>query len=91
MGLRKKGKGPLQDLYTYEDFHRDLLNKGLDREIIYLYTCRVAADHYTLNPTKIKIFNKEIQQTIGKTIEISISPQDTEHALQVAKIILNNI
>ncbi|RLF03637.1 MAG: hypothetical protein DRK00_08580 [Thermoprotei archaeon] len=53
----ERGLGPKQDSFKYGDFHGELLDKALDAQIVYLFSLRVASDHYALNPTIIKIYN----------------------------------
>ncbi len=52
-----RGKGPCQDQWPLTKFNQEMLYKGLDAQIIFLYSYRVAADHYTLNPTTVKLWD----------------------------------
>ena len=53
----RRGSGPRQDSFTYQAFIEELLRNCLDRETYTLYVYRVGADHYVLNPTKVKLYN----------------------------------
>ena len=76
------GKGPKQDSYPYKQFHQELLQKALDSQLILIYTLRVTADHYTLNPTTIKLYN------LQKQLETQITHQIIHQALKAAHEIL---
>lgn len=49
----QRGNGPLKDSFWFSEFNKYLLSQGLDYAVYILYLYRVAADHYTLNPTKV--------------------------------------
>jgi len=52
-----RGRGPCQDQWPLKEFNQEMLCKGLDPQIIILYLYRVAADHYTLNPTTVELWD----------------------------------
>ena len=81
-GLR--GKGPNQDMFHYTRFHEELAMAGLDRDIYVLYIYRVAADHYVLNPTKVKLYDK----VFGGVEEVTLDDDAARKALEAASNIL---
>lgn len=64
-----QGKGPHRDRWSLNEFNQEMLSKGLDAEIYFLYLCRVAADHYTLNPTIVELwdFQKNVRCFLNST------------------------
>jgi len=87
----RRCKGPKQDRFPYTLFVKDMLNKGLDRSIFFIYLCRTAADHYILNPTVIGIWDKNLCNIFGEEFPVSLSSHDLPAILKAAKEILNNI
>ncbi len=67
-GLR--GNGPLKDSFWFSTFNEYLLKQGLDYAVYTIYLYRVAADHYTLNPTKVVLTSKPWKEE-EKEVEIN--------------------
>lgn len=88
-GVRRKG--PKQDRFDYREFHEELLGKGLDAELVLLYTYRVAADHYTLNPTVIRVYGDEMVARLPRQLSVRIGIKILENAIEAAEEILKNI
>lgn len=88
-GVRRKG--PKQDRFDYREFHGEMLGKGLDAELVFLYVHRVAADHYVLNPTDIKVYGEEIAVRLPRKLSVHISVETLEKAIEAAEEILKNI
>ena len=65
-----RGNGPLRDSFWFSTFHEHLLRQGLDYALYTIYLYRVAADHYTLNPTKVVLTSKPWKEDERK-IEIN--------------------
>lgn len=84
----KRYKGPKQDSFPITVFIKSMLARGLERDILFIYVRRVAADHYILNPTVVEIWEKELRQKFGDKIQVSINPSDLQEALRAAKEIL---
>jgi len=51
----ERGKGTNKDCFSYTKFHQKILKDGLEYALFPLYLYRVAVDHYTLNPTKVRL------------------------------------
>lgn len=84
----KRYKGSNQDYIPYTLFIKDMLDRGLDRPIIFIYLRRILADHYVLNPTIINIWDKILP---SQKIPVALKPGDVKIALNAAKEILGNI
>ena len=54
----KRGDGPYQDSFRLSDFFTDMVKLGLEDAIYRIFIHRVAADHYVLNPTRIKVVTR---------------------------------
>ena len=83
-GMRR-GRGPRQDSFPYSLFHEELVENGLDRDIYALYVYRVAADHYTLNPTKVRLYDKIWK---GKIEDVLLDEEAVRRILEAATNIL---
>lgn len=84
-----RGKGPNQDSFAFSEFHRDLLKMGLDAELIILFQCRVAVDHYIMNPASISIYNQEIINVLGKQkTSITIDKKILNKVINASKSII---
>lgn len=81
----KRGKGPQQDSWSHTEFFNFLLSHGLESKIYPLHVLRVAVDHYTLNPAKIKLFGNLKISNRSKELECSINPKTLEKAINFAK------
>jgi len=89
---RRRGRGTYQDRFSYRQFHEELLGKGLDKDVVLLYTLRTASDHYVLNPTIIEIQNKEIITLLHKDrLKIHLTVKALKNVLNSSKIILKSI
>ena len=86
-----RGKGPMQDRFSYREFHEELLNRGLDAELVLLYAHRVAADHYVLNPTVIKVYGEEMAVRLSRRLSVHITIEVLERAVEAAEEILKNV
>jgi len=86
----KRGKGPYQDSFLYSEFHQDLLSKGLDAQILLLYTYRIAVDHYTLNPTVIRVYEAR-RLGIKEKIPCNISEEALRRAVEAAREVLRHL
>ena len=51
----KRCGGPYGDSFWYSTFNQEMFERGLDRAMYIIYLYRVAADHYALNPTKVRL------------------------------------
>ncbi len=85
-GLR--GGGPLKDSFQLSVFHEHLLRRGLDYAVYTVYLYRVAADHYTLNPTKVKLTSRPWR---GEEKEVEIDEMVLERVLESARDILEDL
>lgn len=82
-GLRRGGI--LGDQWPYKDFHNELLRKRLGRYVVFLAKCRVAADHYTLNPTYVEL-------RLGKRIlNVELTLRTLNTAISYAKEVYRNL
>jgi len=88
--MESRAGGPLGDCFRYSQFHSELLRKGLDAEIILLYTYHVAVDHYTLNPTIIRIFDRALKK-LGRVFRCKITSGILTKIIQAARNILAQI
>ena len=71
---------------------KNLLQKELDAELVLLYYYRVAVDHYILNPTIIRIYNKEIIRIVTTDKqEIRIGMETLQKAIEASRIILSRL
>jgi len=87
-----RGKGPNQDSFTFSEFHRDLLKMGLDAEIIILFQCRVAVDHYIMNPASINIYNQEIVNALGmQKTSLAINRKILNRVISASKSIIKSL
>ena len=86
----RRCKGPKQDFFPYTLFIEDMLSRGLDRPIIFIYLRRVLADHYVLNPTVVRVWEKTLL-FLGERVPVSLSPRDVITALKAAKELLDSI
>ncbi len=78
-----RGKGHYQDRWTYTEFVNDMLSKGLDPQIIHLVKFRVAADHYTLNPTFVEVHPIQYRESC------EITGNNLKRAIECAKELYN--
>jgi len=85
-----RGKGPRQDHFPYTLFVKNMLDKGLDRSIIFIYLHRTMADHYVLNPTVVRIWEKELPIP-EERVPVSLKPRDLTVALKAAKELLKTM
>jgi len=85
-----RGKGPKQDSFPHTSFVRDMLSRGLDRPIIFIYLRRVLADHYVLNPTVVRVWERALLFR-GERVSVSLRPRDVATALDAARELLNSI
>ena len=81
----ERGDGPCQDSFWYSTFNEHLLNQGLDYAVFTIYLYRVAADHYTLNPTKV-VLRSRPWKDVAKDVEIN--DRALEMVLESARDIL---
>lgn len=85
-GLR--GNGPLRDSFWFSTFNEYLLKQGLDYAVYTIYLYRVAADHYTLNPTKVVLTSKPWKK---EEKEVEINYDALEMVLESAYDILEHL
>lgn len=83
----KRGKGPYQDQWPLKEFNSEMLYQGLDAQIIFLYSQRVAADHYALNPTKIELWDFSKKIKIGSSINVDNLKRGIECAKEIYKVL----
>jgi len=79
----EEGKGPCRDSWSYGVFIKEMMQKGLYAEIVYLYAYRVAVDHYTLNPTVVYLY--ECRKNIPCHITVSTLKRAVECAKELYK------
>ena len=89
--LVERGEGPRQDRFPYSRFHQELLDKGLDKDVVLLSTLRTAADHYMLNPTIIEVWDRNISALVGRRLNVHISVNVLKNVLRSSKIILKSL
>ena len=86
---RKRGKGTYQDRFAYKQFHEELLGRGLDKEVILLYTLRTASDHHIENPTIIDVQNREIAELLCRSkLKVHITIKTLRNAVNSSRRIL---
>ena len=85
-----RGRGPRQDRFPYTLFVRDMLSRGLDRPIMFIYLRRTLADHYVLNPTIVRVWERALLPS-GERVRVSLSPRDMQIALEAARELLKGI
>jgi len=89
-GLRGKGEGPFGDDFSYYYFLQVLFQAGLTTSAKLLHIYRVAADHYTLNPTKIKLKYFPQIGEIEVKFNSDIIKQLLVHAYKILDFLENN-
>ena len=83
----ERGRGTLQDSFSLSKFHSDIRTLGLDPYIKLIYEGRVAVNHYTLNPTKAKIYNGHKEYDIN----IKIDKNYLNKILKASEVLLKKI
>ena len=81
----ERGSGQYKDRWPLRDFTSEMLLKGLDPQIRFLYACRVAVDHYALNPTIANLHDFRKKQLI------SINKFSLKRAIECAKDLYEEI
>ena len=81
----EKGSGQYKDYWPLRNFTSEMLQKGLDAQIYFLYSRRVAVDHYTLNPTIAYLY------FFRKNRLVSINERSLERAIECAKDLYKEI
>ena len=82
----RRGDGPYRDSFRLSDFFTDMISLGLEDAIYRIFIYRVAADHYVLNPTKIRIITKPWKDV---EIDVEISQDKLVKLLDLAIQILD--
>jgi hypothetical protein len=85
-GRRGRG-GPCQDSFSYSEFHVYLSQKQLDDAAHFLFLYRVAADHYTLNPTYVRLQDR----LWGDVYYVELNYNSLKRAIELAKEALRAI
>jgi hypothetical protein len=85
-GRRGKG-GPCQDSFSYSEFHTYLSQRQLDFVAHLLFLYRVAADHYTLNPTYVRLQDR----LWGGVYYVELNYDSLKRAIELAKKALRAI
>jgi hypothetical protein len=88
-GKGVRGKGIYGDAFSYAEFHRDVVSKGLEKEILILYLYRVAVDHYMLNPTYVTLMSSPWRGL--PPMKVGIDIEKLRYAIDAAKRILTTI
>ena len=83
-----RGQGPMGDWSSITDFTEFLYSRGLDREAYTLLVYRVAADHYALNPTVVRVSDRHWR---GAEEKVSIDDRSVKLVLKAAEAVLEAI